>query len=88
MTNSPHADHARERAERTEAEQAELYRTPKARMNNAFLTLCSMAIFVGTGVIAFMLIWFVDGWRGVIVAVVGWLAINAILGAVVGWLRR
>ena len=72
----PRADIARERALRTEAEQAELYRTPKARLNNALLWTCIVVLLGGLIVIGALLLWFLYGWPGVIGGAIFWIILS------------
>ena len=81
MIPNLHADLARERAERTEAEQAELYRTPKARLNNALMNVCVGILVggvVGIGLLFTFLRW---GWWGVLGGGLSWIVVSAILMA-------
>jgi len=79
--NNPRVDLARECAERTEREQAELYRTPKARLNNALMNVCVGVLVGGIVGILFTGLFFRWGWWGVLGGGAGWLAVSAILMA-------
>ena len=75
--NNPHADLARERAERTEREQAELYHTPKARLNNALINVCVGFLLGGIIGILFASLFFRWGLWGVLCGGLSWIIASA-----------
>jgi len=79
--NNPRADHARERAERTEREQAELANSTSARLNNALMNVCVSILvggIVGIGLLFTFLRW---GWWGVLGGGLSWIVVSVILMA-------
>jgi len=77
MTNSPHADNARERAERTGREQADLSNSTGARLNNALINVCVGFLLGGLVGIIFTGLFLRWGWGGVLVGGLSWIIASA-----------
>ena len=73
----PRADLSRERAERTEREQAELANGTSARLNNALMNICVGFLLGGIVGILFASLFFRWGWWGVLGGGLAWLVVSA-----------
>ena len=79
--SSLHVDNARERAERTEREQADLSNSTDARLNNALMNVCVGFLLGGLIGILFTSLFFRWGWWGVLSGGLSWIVVSAILMA-------
>ena len=73
----PRADLSRERAERTEREQAELANGTSARLNSALMNVCVGFLLGGIVGILFAGLFFRWGWWGVLGGGLAWLVVSA-----------